>query len=211
MRLGRLLLLAGCASACARAEPARSSAAAAPAGANSAPSWRQPGDKIDSILPMPEYVRRFRAGLTEPRSLSGGAGGREALARRFLAAVSAHDTAALVSLLITRAEFAWLVFPDHLYASPPYELDPEIFWLQVTSESAKGLGRALQRLGGRHLTFQALDCRRDTLQIRSGPVRVWAACGLRYGDGGRVQTRRLFGSVIERDGRFKLMSVANDF
>ena len=173
--------------------------------------WRKPGDKIDSILPMPEYLRRFREGLTEPAEFQGGAASREALARRFLSAVSAHDSGAFAALMISRAEFAWLVFPHHIYAAPPYELDPEIFWMQLTAGSAKGLGRSLERLGGRALALQALDCRRDTLQVRGGPVRVWSSCGIRYREGDRLRTARLFGSIVERGGRFKLLSYANDF
>jgi hypothetical protein len=173
--------------------------------------WRQPGDRIDSILPMPEYLSRFRSGLTEPVAFQGGAASREALARRFLEGVSARDTGAFPALRISRAEFAWLVFPHHLYSAPPYELDPELFWMQLTAGSAKGLARTLERLGGRVLAFQALDCRRDTLQIRGGAVRVWSGCGVRYREGDRVQTRRLFGSIVEREGRFKLLSYANDF
>lgn len=173
--------------------------------------WRQPGDRIDSILPMPEYLRRFREGLTEPAEFQGGAASREALARRFLSAVSARDTGAFSALMISRAEFAWLVFPHHLYAAPPYQLDPEIFWMQLTAGSAKGLTRTLERLGGRALAFRALECRRDTLQIRGGAVRVWSGCGVRYREGNSLQTRRLFGSIVERGGRFKLLSYANDF
>lgn len=173
--------------------------------------WRKPGDKIDSILPMPEYLRRFREGLTQPAEFEGGAPGRAALARRFLAAVSTRDTAAFGSMVLSRAEFAWLVFPHHIYASPPYELDPEIFWMQLTAGSAKGLGRTLERLGGASLAFQGLDCRRDTLQVSGGPIRVWSSCGIRYREGDSLRTRRLFGSIVEREGRFKLLSYANDF
>jgi hypothetical protein len=173
--------------------------------------WRKPGDRIDSILPMPEYLRRFREGLAQPVEFRDGAASPERLARRFLSAVSARDTGAFSALMISRAEFAWLVFPHHLYAAPPYELDPEIFWMRLTAGSARGLGRTLERLGGRPLAFRALDCRRDTLQVREGPLRVWGWCGIRYREGDSLQTRRLFGSIVEREGRFKLLSYANDF
>jgi len=211
MSFARLLLIAGLAAACVRSEPDPSGAPVATAAADTARPWRQPGDKIDSILPMPEYLRRFRVGLTEPGEFSGGETSRDALARRFLSAVSARDTATLASLVISRAEFAWLVFPHHIYASPPYELDPEIFWMQLTAGSAKGAHRTLDRLGGKPLAFQALTCQRDTLQIRNGPVRVWSSCGVRYREGDSVLTRRLFGAIVERDGRVKLLSFANDF
>jgi hypothetical protein len=199
-------LLVGCRGrGVARAE----SQAASPADA--AHPWRKPGDKIDSLLPMNEYLRRFRAGLVQPARLEGGAASRNALARAFVAAVSRRDSARLLGLLVSREEFAWLVFPDHLYARPPYELDPEIMWLRMDSESGKGLGRVLQRLGGQPLVFQSVACQRDTLQMRSGPARVWSSCVVRYRVGDSVQTRRLFGSMIERDGRVKLLSFANGF
>ena len=197
--LGLCLVLACSAS---RAEQDR-------AGADSAP-WRQPGDRIDSILPMEEHLRRFRAGLVEPAGFSGGERTREALARRFLAAVSGRDSAGFAALVISRAEFAWLIFPHHIYAAPPYELDPEIFWMQISGSSAKGLGRVLDRLGGERLGFEALDCRSDTLQVRGGPD-VWSPCELSYRQGGRVRTGRLFGAMVEREGRYKLLSFANDY
>jgi hypothetical protein len=211
MRAGRLLLLTGLAGACARteAEPAGSPAGAALA--DSARPWRKAGDRIDSILPMAEYLGRFRAGLDQPAGFSGGETSREALARRFLAAVAARDTAALAALAVSREEFAWLIFPHHLYAEPPYQLDPAIFWMQLTGASAKGLGQTLGRFGGLPLGFRALDCSRDTVQIRGGPIAVWSPCGIRFRAGDRVETRRLFGAMVEREGGYKLLSFANDF
>jgi hypothetical protein len=211
VKAGWLLLLAGWAGACAKTEAESAGSAAEAASAGTAKPWRQAGDRIDSILPMAEYLRRFRAGLSQPAGFSGGETSRDALARRFLAAVSARDTAGLAALAVSRAEFAWLIFPHHLYAEPPYELDPAIFWMQLTGASAKGLGRALERLGGLPLVLRALDCSRDTLQVRGGPAAVWSSCGVQYRAGDRVETRRLFGAMVERKGRFKLLSFANDF
>lgn len=204
--IGIMLVLAG---ACSRADGGRTGTSAAATAPDTARPWRKPGDTIDSILPMPEYLRRFRQGLTEPTRLTGGAASRNELARRFLAAVSARDTAALAALAVSRAEFAWLVFPDHIYAGPPYELDPEIFWMQLTAESAKGAHRTLERYGGARLALLALGCRHDTRQLRAGPVRIWSGCELRYRARDSVLTGRLFGSIVERDGRLKLLSFAN--
>ena len=173
--------------------------------------WRQPGDVIDSILPMEEHERRFREGLTELAALTGGERSPEALAQTFLTAVSAHDSAALRRLLVDRAEFAWLVFPDHLYRRPPYELDPAIFWMQLRQESAKGLTRVLERHGGKAMRFRDLRCERDTLQLVDSRMMMWGACQLEYQAGDSLLTRQLFGSIIERDGIFKLLSYANDF
>jgi hypothetical protein len=99
-----LLVVSLClAAACARSDAQRSAAQATVASADTVYPWRQPGDKVDSILPMEEYLRRFRAGLTEPVRFEDGAMGRNALARRFLGAVSARDTAELGRLLLSPA------------------------------------------------------------------------------------------------------------
>jgi hypothetical protein len=174
--------------------------------------WRKPGDKIDSILPMDELIRRFRSGVPEVQRLEGGETSRDRLAQRFMAALGRADSAAVRDLLLTKAEFAWLVFPDHLYAREPYALDPDIFWLQLTQETRKGSGRMLQRYGGQPLTYLGLEgCRRDTLQIRSGPDTIWSGCKVHYRVRDSVLTRMLFGSMVQRDGRFKLLSYHTEF
>ncbi len=211
MTLGRLLLISALAAACVRKHSEQNAASVAIASTDTARPWRKPGDKIDSILPMPEYLRRFRHGLVEPAQLTGGAASRDELARRFLAAVGVQDTTALTALAVTRAEFAWLVFPHHRYHSPPYELDPAIFWMQLTAGSASGLHRTLERYGGAWLALVSLGCDRDTLQITSGTVKIWSGCRLRYRVGETVETRTLFGSMVERNGRVKLLSYANGF
>jgi hypothetical protein len=189
---------------------ARAERSAGP-GADAAHPWRQPGDKIDSILPMPVYLERFRDGLKQPTGLTGGPAGRRALATAFLAGVSSSDTASLRGLLLSRAEFAWRFFPEHRYSRPPYELDPEVFWLQLRNESVKGLGRVLQRYGGHPLVLKDLECVRDTVQLVEGTGALWSNCILRFADGGREEKRRLFGSIFEDDGRARLVSFANEF
>jgi len=205
--IGLLLVLAA---ACSRADAGRTGTLAVHP-ADTAHPWRKPGDKIDSILPMPEYLRRFREGLAEPARLTGGATSRNELGRRFLAAVSGRDSARFADLVVSRAEFAWLLFPYHLYHDPPYELDPEIFWMQLTAGSAKGLQRTLERYGGTRLALVSVDCERDSRQFGPGPVRAWSSCTVRYRAGDTTETRKLFGSIVERDGRMKLLSFANDF
>ena len=194
-----VLLLAACS-----AEPAEV------ATTDSTP-WRKPGDAVDSILPMPEYLRRFRAGTDSVAALTGGAPTREALAQRFLEAVATRDSVTLGQLLVSRAEFGWLVFPDHIYAAPPYELDPAVFWMQLVAGSAKGSARVLERVGGQPLAFVGLDCQRDTLQLRQGPATVWGPCTIRYREGDSTVARRLFASIIERDGAAKFLGYSNEF
>lgn len=197
-----LLMLCAVLMACSTSEAAHS---------NPARPWRQPGDVVDSILPMAEYERRFRIGTEPVTTLGGGAADREQLARAFLAAVADHDSLALQELVVTRDEFAWLLFPQHRYREEPYALDPGVLWMQVTTASRKGRSRVLDRHGGQRLAFRALACTADTLQLRPGPARAWTDCRLEFQAGDTLLTRRMFGSIIERDGRAKFLGYANDF
>lgn len=173
---------------------------------DSARPWRKPGDVIDSLKPMAELIARFRAGTDEPRGFSGGAPNRESLVRRFLAAVSGRDRAGLEQLVLSRDEFAWLFFPDHPYARPPYDLDPEIFWLQLQSQSLRGSSRVLARLGGKPLGLLSMTCQDDRFQS-TGKTRVWTACRVRYQSGSTSGDERLFGSIVGQGGQFKFLSL----
>lgn len=176
-----------------------------------AESGRKPGDVVDSILPMEEYERRFREGVAPADSLTGGAADIETLTRRVLAAIAARDTAGLAALAITRAEFAYLVYPSHIYRAAPYELDPGLFWLQIQQGSSKGAGQLLNHYGGRRLTLREVSCSVDTLQLQgASDIRMWAPCEVQMEVDDSAVTGRLFGTIVELDGHMKLMGYAND-
>ena len=159
---------------------------------------------------MKELLEQFRGPGPAPATLAGGMPSRTSLARRFLAAVSSRDTAALEAMQITRSEFGWLIFPEHLYASAPYELDPEIFWLQLQVRSAAGVRQALTHLGGRPLQLAGLDCRLDVIQGKSPQVLFWSPCRVRYLNGDGIQVHKLFGTIVEHRGVMKFLSYANE-
>lgn len=173
--------------------------------------WRQEGDAIDSVFPMEVMLARFRESVPAVTRLTGGTANREALARTFLAAVAAGDSTTLTGLLVTRAEYAWLIYPEHLYAKPPYDLDPAIHWLQVQASSSKGLARVMERYGKRPLEFRSLACDVDTLQFTGGVTKAWAPCTVTFRGNDSTLTRRLFGTIVERDGVAKFMGYANEF
>ena len=171
----------------------------------------QPGYIVDSILPIEEQLRRFRAGVPDTvREFNGGASSREGLVRAFMRSLAASDTAALVRLTITRAEFAWLIYPDSPLSAPPYRLAPDLAWMQHAAASGTGLTRLLERLGGGGLQFHSFECSEGP--VLEGANRVWRGCAVRFAqpDAGQ-KTLRLFSSIIERQGRFKILSYANGF
>jgi len=166
---------------------------------------------VDSILPIEEELRRFRATLDErPGSLGGRAAtDRDRLVLDFIEAVERQDTAALAGALLTRAEFAYLYYPYTKFTSPPWEMPPALVWFQITQNGGKGLARLLRTYAGRDLGYRGYRC--EPQPRVEGPNRLWEGCTVELkGEDGVVVTKRLFGTILDRDGRFKFVSCAND-
>jgi hypothetical protein len=164
---------------------------------------------VDSALPIEEEIRRFKA--TVGRSvteLEGSTDSRDALIATFVSALERADTTTLVRMALDAAEFIDLYYPHTMYTQPPYELSPPILWMLITGNSEKGLVRVLRRYAGQPFGFEAYRC--DPEPKTEGPNRIWDGCVLERRIDTGVETYRMFGSIIERDGRFAFVSYAND-
>ena len=163
---------------------------------------------VDSALPPEESLRRLRDGLPEPAALDG-APSRDALVRGLFERLRAQDTAAVVAMTLTRAEFGWLYYPELAAASPTPALDPRLMWTLLRLESEKGLNRLFQRLGGVDVGFEGYRC--EALPRTEGRNRLWEDCEVRLGSPPEdLAATRLFGTIIERDGRYKFVSFKTD-
>jgi hypothetical protein len=171
----------------------------------------QPSYIVDSILPVEEQLRRFRADLPDSlRAFDGGQSSREALVREFVRRLESSDTTALVRLTVSRAEYAWLVYPDSPLSAPPYRQAPDVAWMRHAAASKAGLGRLIERLGGSTLGMKSWSCPGEP--VKEGDNTVWRDCVVRFEKPATgEQTLRLFSGIIERNGRFKILSYANGF
>ena len=170
----------------------------------------QPGYIVDSILPIEEHLRRFRVGLTATRHFDGSAPTRDGLVQSFMRSLESADTAALVRLTISRAEFAYLVYPGSPLSAPPYAQAPDLVWMRHVAASLTGLNRVLGRVPGTRLWLRSWSCSEPP--IIEGANRIWRDCMVRFApQGGVMQTMQLFSSIIEREGQFKILSYANAF
>ncbi len=165
---------------------------------------------VDSVTSIEEALRRFRADLTQhPTRLAGGADSRDQLVERFVRAVEGHDTATIRDLVISRAEFAYLYYPFTPYSGGPMELEPGLAWFLTQQNSEKGITRVLRRLGGTPLGYTGYRC--DPTPDRQEQNLLWRNCELQLSTTPTdLPAQRLFGTILERDGRFKLVSYAND-
>jgi hypothetical protein len=163
---------------------------------------------IDSLVPRVEALRRFRESMPPVDSLAGGAAGRDALVRAYIRALERRDTVVLRRLLLTRSEFGYLYYPTNPQGLPPYDLSPDLMWFMLSTTSDKGLTRALAELGGQRLGYTGYLC--DSVPSRQGVNTVWGPCTVQLHPKGRDATsERLFGLIVERDGRYKFVSYAN--
>lgn len=202
LELHRILAGVACLASLA-CKPASGSQVADTAAASAAPAGI-----VDSVFPPEEAMRRFREKLPVVSELASAEPTRDALVRRFVSAIERRDTATLRTMVMTRGEFAYLYYPTSPHARPPAQQPPALVWFLHTQSSEKGVSRALNRFGGRRIGVRGHTC--------SPPARVeaenviWDDCRLHIGTGGDTSSIRLFGGVIERGGRFKILSYAND-
>ncbi len=165
---------------------------------------------VDSVFPPEEELRRFREDTEEVQELAGGAGSRESLVESLIDALERADTAAVLSLALTRDEFAWLYYPHTMYTSRPYQLSPALVWYHQQNRSSRGLTRLLSRYLGEELHYSETRCPDDGEGFGEG--WIWHECTVlgELPTGEQVE-ERLFGSILEWNGRYKLVSFSNEF
>jgi hypothetical protein len=160
-------------------------------------------------MPMDEALALFRAGLPEVSRLEHGASDRGALIDQFVAAVEHGDTATARTLVMSRAEFAYLYFPHSAYARPPFRQDPSLTWFLLLQDSQKGITRVFNRFAGEPARIIDYSCAERPRRV--GPLRLWSDCRATVRERrGERATLRLFGPIVEYGGRYKFLTYAND-
>lgn len=167
-----------------------------------------PGYVVDSARSPEDDLRRFRSGLPEVRELYGPSS-RDELLSAFDRAVTTADDAALGALTISRAEFAWLVYPSSPYTRPPTVQPAGLVWRLIASSGDVGRRRLLERLG---TSYAPLAHHCPLAPEVQGDNRIWNGCTVTHRlPDGRTVTQRLHGPIIQRHGHFRFVSLANDF
>jgi hypothetical protein len=133
----------------------------------------------------------------------------DALARAVLSALERRDVDALRALAVNEGEFRDVVWPELPAARPERNLSAEYVWSDLRVKSEAGLRRILAEHGGRALTFVRVGFNGKTSQYRSYLVHREAIITARDADLGE-STVQMFGSILERDGHFKVFSYAVD-
>ena len=133
----------------------------------------------------------------------------DVLAHSVLDAVSRRDHTTLRALALNEEEFRRYVWPE-LPASRPERNTPfSYIWGDLRTKSDADLHEMLAAHGGRTYRLERVTFTGETTQYDSFVVHRDSTLEVRDPDGTR-HTLQLFGSVIEKGGRFKVFSYAVD-
>jgi hypothetical protein len=161
----------------------------------------------DSQYTPAEMIAAFRAKVGDHATQLGGGATteRDSLVARYARALERADTSAFEPMRLSAGEFAWLYYLDSPMAQRPYELDPDVMWMQMSAQSARGLTRALQRFGGHSLGAWRATCPAPSAR---GTLRLYE-CTFAFHPGGAATAVTLPLAIVERDGRFKFVGYGN--
>jgi len=171
-----------------------------------------PGYVVDSLLPPEEEARRFRAAFPGDSATAfvGGEGNRHALVRRFIRSLAAADTNDLRKMVVKGREFVDIYYPGSQYANGPYHQPVGFAWRMIQNPSVAGFTKLVRRLAGHPMTFVLERC--EPKVLREGKVDRHTGCLVRIVDErGDSVSKRLFGSIVSYEGRYKFLSYTNDF
>lgn len=133
----------------------------------------------------------------------------DVLVEDVLTALERRDAARLRQLALSEAEFRVAIWPELPAARPERNLTADYVWREQRIKSEAGLQSVLAEHGGKTLELVRLEFRGETTQHRTFLVRREPAVVVRGADV-EEQTLRLFGSIVERDGGFKIFSYSVD-
>jgi hypothetical protein len=135
----------------------------------------------------------------------------EALAKAFLDALYQKDVESLKTFGLSKEEFRLHVWPElpvsRLEKNPlPFDYG----WNDLNQKSTNSLRRTYAAYGGRQLTFIRIEFEDETTPYETFEVHRDARVVVRDEESGKILRLDLFGSIMEKDGRFKLFSYVTD-
>lgn len=133
----------------------------------------------------------------------------EAVARAVLSALAERNVDRLRALPLSEAEFRGHVWPELPTSRPERNVPLEYAWGQLKQQSDAFLQQTIARYAGKQLTFVSARFTGDTTQYASFSVMRESEI-VATDETGRDLILRLYGSVMVKDGRYKVFSYVID-
>lgn len=131
------------------------------------------------------------------------------LARAFLEGLERDNFDALRDLGLSSEEFAWYVWPELPSSIPDRNLSRDYVWGDMNGKSLRSLRWTLAEWGGEEFELVRVEFAGEATTYHTFTVFRDARLVVRD-EAGREGRLDLFGSVMERDGRYKLFSFVTD-
>lgn len=132
-------------------------------------------------------------------------GSIETLAQSVLEAIERRDVDRLQSLALNEAEFRDVVWPELPAARPERNLPVDFVWGDLRTKSESSLVQTLDRYAETPLTLVGVRFNGETTRYQTYLVHRETVLSV-TGPDGVEQEVRLFGSVFEQNGRYKVFS-----
>lgn len=133
----------------------------------------------------------------------------EAVAVAVLTGLQRRDAAGLRALALAEDEFQRLVWPRLPTSRPERNIPWDYVWKDLSSKSRLQLAARLNEFRDRGYGVVSVRFTGETTDYQTFKVFRASAVTLRDREG-RETTHRLFGSMLEQDGRFKVFSYVVD-
>ena len=133
----------------------------------------------------------------------------ETVAEAVLDALAAGDVERLEALTLSETEFRTVVWPELPSSRPERGLPFEYAWGDLHQKSNNALRRLISGEAGRRYQLLAVEFDGESTAYDTFRVHRESRLVVRGDDGAELQLR-LFGSVLERGGEFKLFSYVVD-
>ena len=163
--------------------------------------------RADTDLRPPAAPPDSRAASAAP--LPGSAETPEAMARLALERIASGDREGLLALALTGAEFREAVYPELPASRPERNTSADYLWRGLRQKSRNALAFTLDRYAGAPLELLAVGFLGETTDYGAYRVHRKTALTVRAPDG-KKSVVRVFGSLIERGGEYKIFSFVTD-
>jgi hypothetical protein len=130
-------------------------------------------------------------------------------AEAFLDALAADDFERMRATALSEREFSDVVWPELPSSRPDRNLPLDYAWRDLNQKSWGSLRRVAHRHGGKRYRLERVEFLGETTEYVTFAVHREARLLLTGEQGERLRLS-LFGSMIERGGRWKLFSFVTD-
>lgn len=186
-----------------RAVAAAALCVAAACGSERSPEARAEGES------SPERPAESAVPGAASAPLAGSRATPEGVARLALERLAAGDREALLAIALSETEFREVVYPELPASRPERNTSADFVWSSLHQKSRNSLAFTLDRYAGQRLELVAVDFLGETTDYGSYRVHRKTALTVQRPDGTKTVVR-LFGSMIERGGRYKIFSFVTD-